>query len=289
MCMNATAAEPDLCDKHYYHAYESNSEKKRVCFDFQSTLPEKDNTSRSCMNAMCSIDSTKTREPERTQEVASESSSSQSDCVIPGSDGSLVHAIGGSSIRKSALKESRYVTTMTTPTPKSEAGILADEISDTDIIVGDGNVGVLDLPNTGNRRFLVMVNAHIRTFSKLKKKDRLRMAQATARVVHSVGGRFLSVSTSTGLFHEIDIASAWSNSFTTYSDALLTLKRNASMRRLRRVIQQQELLMCNTKAGRSASDGDSTPAINVDVIQSTVSTEDKRSQVETSQGLNNSE
>jgi len=272
MCMNATASEPNLCDKHRNENDESHSEKKRVCFDFQSTLHEEGRTSRPCINEMASFGSTKAHAPERIQQVATESGGSQPVSVLAGSDGSQVDTIGESSIRKSVLKRSRYVTMVTTSTPPSETGILADEISPTDIVVGDGNVGVLDLPNTGNRRFLTMVNSNIRAFSKLKKKDRLRMTQATVRVVHRVGGRFLSVNTNTGLFHEIDIASAWSNSFIAYSDALLTAKRNASKRRLRRVIQQQELLMCNTMAANSASDRGSIPTSSVEGVEATQST-----------------
>ena len=262
--MNATARESDFPDclvengKEFVSELLVHSNAKRVSFDFPSPFIEKCKPSTTGINASESFDQAEAHDCQKDPNVKSESHDSQ---FLSGmsADNSRVDAIAETSIPKSVLKRPRYVAMAITPAPLSATGILADEILPTDVIVGDTNVGVLDLPNAGNRRFLAIIHSKIRTFSKLKKKDRLRMAQATSKIVRSAGGRFLSVNTSTGLFHEISLTGAWTNCYITYRDVLQTRQRSASMRRLMQVVQQQELLMCNMKAATSANGHDEIP------------------------------
>ena len=275
MYTDTTAGEPYRCVEGSDIDENMNSNTKRVSFDSneecQSFTP--------CINASACFHPTDSHDSRQEPQVIPEVPDDQS-LSIQAADSKIdaIHELPGLT---SVLKRPRYASTLPppsttgtsgnaplpdyvpdvlgsprTPDCSDAPGLLVDEISPTDIVVGDADVGVLDLPNVGNSRFLAIIQSKIRIFAKLKKNDRLRMAQATAKIVHSVGGRFLSVNTSTGLFHEISEDGAWTNCYMTYRDILLTHKRDASMRRLRQVIQQQELLMCKMKAAKTGHDHD---------------------------------
>ena len=143
---------------------------------------------------------------------------------------------------KPTLKRQRRASQNTTTTEPPER-ITESDISSTDIIVGVSGVGVLDFPNAGNRRFRAMVESKIEIFVKSNRRDMMRMAQVTVKIVHDAGGRFLTLGSVPGLLQEVEREKAWSKTLRTYREFLQKHQREDSMRKLKVAIKHQEMLV----------------------------------------------